>query len=174
MTPDNRTSLIGQRLPRKDSWSKVTGEAVYTADLTMPRMLFIKVVRSPLPHARILRIDLDRAWAVPGVVDIITGKDTAGVKWGVFPYTRDQEMLPPSGSATSATRSPPWPPKPRRPPRKRRRRSSSSTRSCRPCSNRSRPWPWTPPDSTTNTSATSTSTCRSTSATWTRPLPNVI
>ena len=94
MAPDNPTSLIGQRLPRKDSWSKVTGEAVYTADLTLPRMLSIKVVRSPLPHARILKIDLDRAWAVPGVVDIITGRDTAGVKWGVFPYTRDQEMLP--------------------------------------------------------------------------------
>jgi len=87
-------SLIGKRLPRVDSWAKVTGEALYAADLKLPRMLTCKVLRSPHPHARILKIDLDRARRVPGVVDIVTGRDTAGVKWGVFAYTRDQELLP--------------------------------------------------------------------------------
>ena len=87
-------SLIGKRLPRVDSWAKVTGEAVYAADLKLPRMLTCKVLRSPHPHAKILKIDLDRARRVPGVVDIVTGRDTAGVKWGVFAYTRDQELLP--------------------------------------------------------------------------------
>ncbi|MBW1713753.1 MAG: molybdopterin-dependent oxidoreductase, partial [Deltaproteobacteria bacterium] len=87
-------SLIGQRLPRLDSWSKVTGEAIYTADLTLPRMLVCKVLRSPHPHAKILNIDLSRARQVKGVIDIVTGQDTAGVKWGVFRYTRDQELLP--------------------------------------------------------------------------------
>lgn len=87
-------SLIGKRLPRIDSWAKVTGEAIYAADMKLPRMLNVKVLRSPHGHARIKSIDLSRAWEVPGVVDIVTGADTSGVKWGVFPYTRDQELLP--------------------------------------------------------------------------------
>jgi len=87
-------SLIGQRLPRVDSWAKVTGEARYAADLILPRMLTAKVLRSPHAHAKILNIDLSRARRVRGVVDIVTGRDTAGIKWGVFAYTRDQEMLP--------------------------------------------------------------------------------
>ncbi|MBW2619469.1 MAG: molybdopterin-dependent oxidoreductase, partial [Deltaproteobacteria bacterium] len=87
-------SLIGQRLPRIDSPAKVTGEAKYAADLCLPRMLSCKVLRSPHPHARILNIDLSRAKKVSGVVDIVTGADTTGDKWGVFRYTRDQELLP--------------------------------------------------------------------------------
>ena len=87
-------SLIGQRLPRIDSAAKVTGEAVFTADLFLPRMMHLKVVRSPHAHARILNIDVSRAKKVPGVIDIVTGKDTSGVKWGVFAYTRDQELIP--------------------------------------------------------------------------------
>ncbi len=87
-------SLVGKRLPRVDSLAKVTGEALFAADLVLPRMLICKVLRSPHAHARILDIDLSRARQVPGVVDIVTGADTAGVKWGVFAYTRDQELLP--------------------------------------------------------------------------------
>ncbi len=89
-------SLIGKRLPRVDSEIKVTGAALYAADLKLPRMLTVKVLRSPYPHANILNIDLSRAKKVKGVIDIITGADTKGVKWGVFAYTRDQELLPTS------------------------------------------------------------------------------
>ncbi|MFC1863761.1 xanthine dehydrogenase family protein molybdopterin-binding subunit, partial [Thermodesulfobacteriota bacterium] len=50
--------------------------------------------RSPLPHARILNIDTSKAEKLPGVKAVVTGKDTAGVKWGVFRYTQDMELLP--------------------------------------------------------------------------------
>ncbi|NIN65251.1 MAG: molybdopterin-dependent oxidoreductase [Anaerolineae bacterium] len=86
-------TLVGQRVARIDSLDKATGQARYTADLTLPRMLYAKVLRSPHPHARILNIDTGRAERLAGVKAVVTGKDTAGAKWGVFRYTRDQQLL---------------------------------------------------------------------------------
>jgi CO/xanthine dehydrogenase Mo-binding subunit len=86
-------AYIGKNMPRVDSRAKVTGEALFTADLTLPRMLVGKILRSPHPHARILNIDTSRALALPGVKAVVTGKDTLGRKWGVFRYTQDQEFL---------------------------------------------------------------------------------
>ncbi len=86
-------SYIGKSVPRVDARSKVTGEAVFTADVSLPRMLVGKILRSPLPHARILNVDVSRAKKVRGVHAVVTGADTAGEKWGVFRYTRDQQLL---------------------------------------------------------------------------------
>jgi len=86
-------SVIGKSVPRLDAVPKVTGEARFTADLQLPRMLCGKILRSPHAHARILNIDVTQALKLPGVKAVITGKDTPGHKWGVFPYTRDQQML---------------------------------------------------------------------------------
>lgn len=86
-------TLVGQRVVRIDSRAKATGQARYTADLTLPRMLCGKVLRSPHAHARVLNIDTSKAERLRGVRAIVTGKDAAGVKWGVFGYTRDQELL---------------------------------------------------------------------------------
>jgi CO/xanthine dehydrogenase Mo-binding subunit len=85
---------IGKRIPRVDSLSKVTGEETFTSDLKLPRMLVGKVKRSPLPHALIRHIDTSKAEKLKGVKAVVTGKDTAGLKWGVFRYTQDMELLP--------------------------------------------------------------------------------
>ena len=87
-------SVIGKRRPRLDVVPRVMGDAKFTADLALPGMLFAKVLRSPYAHARILDIDTGRAERVPGVRAIISGKDVLPYKWGVFPYTRDQQLLP--------------------------------------------------------------------------------
>ncbi|MDY7036607.1 MAG: xanthine dehydrogenase family protein molybdopterin-binding subunit [Thermodesulfobacteriota bacterium] len=87
-------SLIGKRVPRIDSRSRVTGEVLFSGDLKLPRMLIGKVKRSPLAHARIIHIDTSKAEKLKGVKAVVTGGDTAGVKWGVFPYTQDMELLP--------------------------------------------------------------------------------
>ncbi len=84
---------VGKSVPRRDTRLKATGEARYTADLALPFMLHAAVLRSPYPHARLLRVDTSRAEALPGVRAVITARDASGVKWGVFRYTRDQEFL---------------------------------------------------------------------------------
>ncbi|MBI5568778.1 MAG: molybdopterin-dependent oxidoreductase [Desulfomonile tiedjei] len=86
-------SYVGKSIPRIDSRSKVTGEALFTADLKLPRMLVGKILRSPYAHAKILDVDVSKALSLKGVHAVVTGKDTAGEKWGVFRYTRDQQLL---------------------------------------------------------------------------------
>ncbi len=78
-------SVIGKRLPLVDGPVKATGEAVFTADMLLPRMLFGKVLRSPYPHARIVNIDTHKAQKLTGVKAVITGKDTKGIPYGIFP-----------------------------------------------------------------------------------------
>src|SRR6266571_1000663 len=60
---------------RIDGTQKVTGEARYAADVVRPGMLHTKVLRSPLPHARIVSVDVARARALPGVHAVLTGDD---------------------------------------------------------------------------------------------------
>jgi CO/xanthine dehydrogenase Mo-binding subunit len=88
--------VIGKRIPRIDGPAKVTGEARYTVDIQMPGMLVAKMLRSPLPHARILHIDTSRAEALPGVKAVITGQDARGVRHGFVEtprYPADQYVL---------------------------------------------------------------------------------
>lgn len=87
-------SLIGKSMKRIDTTSKATGEAQFTADLMLPRMLVGKILRSPYAHAKILNIDISQAENLPGVKAVITSKDMCADKWGVFRYTQDQQFLP--------------------------------------------------------------------------------
>lgn len=86
-------AVVGKRLPHLEGVSKATGEAPYANDLVLPRMLWGKILRSPLPHARILNIDTSRAERLPGVKAVVTGKDTPGRSYGVFARTSDQYPL---------------------------------------------------------------------------------
>jgi len=86
-------AIIGQRMPRTDSRAKVMGTAKYTADISLPGMLYGKILRSPHAHARILSIDTSEARKLPGVKAIITGEDTPKIKYGVVKKTQDQYLL---------------------------------------------------------------------------------
>ncbi len=86
-------TYIGKKMPRVDTRAKVTGEARFTADLNLPRMLVGKILRSPHPHARIRDIDVTAAQNLPGVKAVVTGQDTLKRTWGVFRYTLDQQLL---------------------------------------------------------------------------------
>jgi xanthine dehydrogenase molybdenum-binding subunit len=74
-------TTVGHPTPRIDAIERVTGRARYTRDVTLPGMLFARVLRSPHPHARIKSIDLTRARALPGVKAILT-HETCKVVWG--------------------------------------------------------------------------------------------
>ena len=86
-------SVIGKRLPMIDGKIMATGEARYVGDLTLPKMLYGKILRSPYPHARIVHIDINNAKKLPGVKAIITGKDTLGIKYGISPELADEYPL---------------------------------------------------------------------------------
>ncbi len=60
---------------RSDGAEKVTGKAVYTVDVDLPGMAHAKVLRSPYPHARIVRVDSSKAERLPGVYAVITKED---------------------------------------------------------------------------------------------------
>jgi len=68
-------TVVGKPITRVDAGEKVTGETVYGYDLVLPNMLYGKVLFSPKPHARIKRINIEKAKQYPGVVAVITGKD---------------------------------------------------------------------------------------------------
>ena len=70
-------SVIGKRPVRHDGVDKVTGKALYGADLNLPGMLYGKVLRSPHAHARIKSIDLSAAMKHPAVRAIVTSDDLA-------------------------------------------------------------------------------------------------
>lgn len=67
--------VIGTRPIRHDGVDKVTGRALYGADVNLPGLLHGKVLRSPHAHARIKRLDASKALALPGVKAVITGVD---------------------------------------------------------------------------------------------------
>lgn len=66
---------IGEALPMLDSWERVTGKVPYMVNLRLPGMLHAKVLRSPLPHAQITRIDTSTAAGMPGVIAVLTSAD---------------------------------------------------------------------------------------------------
>jgi CO/xanthine dehydrogenase Mo-binding subunit len=68
-------TVVGKPVTRVDAEEKVTGEAVYGYDLVLPDMVYGKVLFSPKAHARIKRIDTEKAKKFPGVVAVITGKE---------------------------------------------------------------------------------------------------
>ncbi|MDP2660128.1 MAG: molybdopterin-dependent oxidoreductase [Dehalococcoidia bacterium] len=77
-------TVVNQRIPRPDWRVKVTGQASYTSDMALPRMLHAAILRSPVPHARVLSIDISRAAKLHGVRAIICGKDTLGRNFGIL------------------------------------------------------------------------------------------
>jgi CO/xanthine dehydrogenase Mo-binding subunit len=74
-TSTREYKVIGTRPIRHDGVDKVTGRAVYGADMNLPGMLYAKVLRSPHAHARIKSIDISRAEAHPEVRAIVTTAD---------------------------------------------------------------------------------------------------
>ena len=75
-------NVLGRPAARPEGPEKVTGAAQYTADMSLPGMLWGKALHSPYPHARIVHIDTSRAQALPGVHAVLTGADVAGVLYG--------------------------------------------------------------------------------------------
>ncbi|MBQ0059502.1 MAG: molybdopterin-dependent oxidoreductase [Lachnospiraceae bacterium] len=75
---ENTEKTIGSCVDRVDALGKVTGALEYAADMEMPRMLHVFLVRSKEVHANIVSINYDKALVMPGVEDIVTAADVPG------------------------------------------------------------------------------------------------
>src|SRR5918995_5356107 len=95
---DNAMELadIGKTFRRLDYETKVTGRALYLADMQVPGMCHGKILRSPLPHARIRNIDISKALQVRGVITVLTRDDILqdqGIEPYYGPVFRDQTIV---------------------------------------------------------------------------------
>ena len=84
--------VIGTPRRRVDGRAKVTGQTRFADDIVLPRMLHCKLLRSSVPHARIIAIDATRALAHPGVHLVLTGADFP-ISYGILPVSQDEHAL---------------------------------------------------------------------------------
>ena len=71
----DKREQVGTSPLRLDAKAKVTGKATFIEDIHLKGMLYGKVLRSTVPHGRIVKIDTSRAEKLPGVKGVVTGKD---------------------------------------------------------------------------------------------------
>ena len=84
--------VLGKPRRRVDGRAKVTGQTRFADDIVLPRMLHMRLLRSPHPHAKIVSIDFSKAKAYPGVHLVLTGKDFP-VTFGILPVSQDEHAL---------------------------------------------------------------------------------
>jgi len=87
---------LGHSVKRKEDPRFIRGQGRYVDDITLPGMLYLDIVRSPFAHAKITRIDADRALKVPGVLAVITGETLAkyNLHWMPTLMSDTQMVLP--------------------------------------------------------------------------------
>ncbi|MFN4133290.1 MAG: xanthine dehydrogenase family protein molybdopterin-binding subunit, partial [Candidatus Hadarchaeales archaeon] len=81
---------VGKEVARVDAVEKVTGSAIYTADIKLHGMLHARLLKSPYAHARIVKIDTSKAERLPGVRAILTGAEVP-YRFGI--YMSDKYVL---------------------------------------------------------------------------------
>lgn len=86
-------SVVGKRLPKIDTPDKATGRAIFTDDISLPNMIFGKLLLSTVPHAKIISINTDKAKALTGVKIILTGADVTDISYGTSPPRYDENVL---------------------------------------------------------------------------------
>jgi xanthine dehydrogenase molybdenum-binding subunit len=85
-------SVVGTSVRRTDTLGKVTGQAIYAGDLSLPGMLHGKIKRSTIAHAKIKRIDAGKALALPGVKAVLTHENVPRVLHYGSPHPRSASV----------------------------------------------------------------------------------
>ena len=102
--------FVGGEANRVDAAAKVTGSATFVHDLTLPGMLTARILTSPHPSARIKRIDVSKAKAMPGVKAVLTGADLP-YKLGLYMEDKDilaRDVVRHQGEAVAAVAAETW------------------------------------------------------------------
>lgn len=92
MTAPVKSRAAGHPVPLIDGIEKVTGKALYTADLETPDALTGRILRSPVSHGEIVRLDVSKALALDGVRAVVTGADCPHT-YGVIPVAMNEYPL---------------------------------------------------------------------------------
>ncbi len=83
-------SVVGKRIKNRDAVTKVTGKAVFAADIKLKGMLYGRILRSKVAHARIRSIDVSKALELKGVKAVVTSEDTPLIKYSIHPLMADK------------------------------------------------------------------------------------
>ncbi|MFY9665870.1 MAG: aerobic carbon-monoxide dehydrogenase large subunit [Candidatus Cybelea sp.] len=94
-TDGQQRHAIGVAMKRKEDPRFIRGRGRYLDDIKLPHMLYLALVHSPYPHARIKSIDKSKAMALPGVKAVITGEDldAAKLEWLPTFHGYDKQMV---------------------------------------------------------------------------------
>jgi len=82
--------VIGTPVERVDGPEMLSGQALYGPDMKLPGMLWGKILRSPIPHGKVLRVDVEKAKKHPGVKAVIYAKDVPARRYG---YAIEDEYI---------------------------------------------------------------------------------
>src|SRR5947209_18003307 len=104
--PPDEYALVGKRVRPDSAVAKGTGATQFTPDINLPGMLWIKIVRSPHAHARIVRIATSEAASVPGVETILTYQNIPDRVWGAEGERMFSEIVSFVGHAVAAIAAP--------------------------------------------------------------------
>src|ERR1043166_9162786 len=86
-------SVVGKNARRVDGVEKVTGKAVYTGDIDLPGMAYAKILRSPVAHARVVKVDASKAASLNGVVTVLTRDDIKEFNYLYGATYKDQSIV---------------------------------------------------------------------------------
>jgi 4-hydroxybenzoyl-CoA reductase alpha subunit len=86
--------IVGTPQRKVDAVAKVTGRTIFADDVQLPRMLHAKLLRSTVPHGRIVSLDTSKAEALEGVKAVLTGEDLP-IPFGILPVSQDEHALAP-------------------------------------------------------------------------------
>jgi len=96
--PWSETTIVGKGIPRIDGRERLTGAALYSLDMDLPDMLYAATLRCPHGHAKVVKVDLAKARAMPGVRAVLSDAD----KEAQVPWFR--KMGPPGSSPQAVSR----------------------------------------------------------------------
>ncbi|MDP2600998.1 MAG: molybdopterin-dependent oxidoreductase [Deltaproteobacteria bacterium] len=86
-------TVAGTDARRVDGIEKVTGQALYTGDLQLPGMAYAKILRSPLAHARLVKVDASNAMSMNGVIATLTRDDIKDLNYKYGATYKDQSIV---------------------------------------------------------------------------------
>jgi CO/xanthine dehydrogenase Mo-binding subunit len=86
-------TVAGKEARRVDGIEKVTGKALYTGDLQLPGMAYAKILRSPVAHARLVKVDASQAQGLTGVIATLTRDDIKQFNYKYGATYKDQSIV---------------------------------------------------------------------------------